>query len=1089
MNDNFQSRYQKLNPEQQKAVDATEGPVMVIAGPGTGKTEILGARIANILQKQSDINPTNILCLTYTNAGVVAMRKRLLQFIGPAAHKVEIHTFHSFCNSIIQTHSERFGIKDQENISDLELHEILEKILDKLPAENPLFDRRGHFYLPHLRDLFSTMKSENWTVEDIEKSVQEYIQGLPEREGFFYKRKYKDFAAGDPKPEKIETEKEKCQKLVEGARLFPKFQKIMQDRGAYDFQDMIAWVIREFEKSPNFLADYQEKLQYILVDEFQDTNGSQKRLIDLLSSYWEDPNVFVVGDDDQSIYRFQGANLKNILDFYLQYKDSVQTITIDKNYRSSQGILDAAEKIIEKNSERLTNAIPNLQKKLTAQNPAFADIKKSPKLWACQNPLHEQWAIIESLKKSQEQKEKLSDIAVIYQKHKQVAELVKLCESQKIPIQIKENTDIFSLPFFQNILDILIWLYENQENLGQRDDIWFRLAHSQFFDLDPQDLASLMIGRQILRKNSEKVGGLDENKSSLQKDGVVKNKNDKNLQNDQLGLFLYENREGNQCIKSGKLLDNTFLSQDKNRFLHYICSSEELLQQLQIKSPEKIQKFHNFLLELLQDLCSESFLSFIGKLVSRPEILETSLKSEDKALYLQVLRTLLDYIKQEVQNDPEFSLKKFLEKMSRMQVHGLRWPIIRHVGEKEGVQFVTAHSSKGLEFKKVFVIGVDKKEWDKESRNFGKFFYPDTLTLSNTGDAMEEKRRLFFVALTRAQEALVITYSQNDLNNKPIDPSSFISELSDSLPVEQKSFDDDVILEAEMLLLQSLGNNVGVPLVGAQLNGSQKSPNIFLDQMLADYSLSPTHLNKYLKCPIQFYYENLLKIPAVMPATALFGTAMHRVLELAFRQHQKTSKFPNSEEAKNIFTRVMQKYEGSFKSAEFIKLCKEGEKNVENLWKKYVKLWNTDVLLEYSIKTEVKGVPISGKLDKIEFGKDNRVKVIDYKTGKPQNAKNRLQGPNEKNDGLGGDYWRQIIFYKVLIEQDPAKKWIWDGGVMDFIEPDKKGAFHQFEIEINPEHENLVKSQVQETYQNIQDQKFDAGCGECQWCEFKSQVS
>jgi DNA helicase-2/ATP-dependent DNA helicase PcrA len=1025
----FETRYQKLNPQQRQAVDTTEGPVMVIAGPGTGKTEILGARIARILEKQAGINPSNILCLTYTNAGVIAMRKRLLQFIGPAAHKAEIHTFHSFCNQIIQSHPERFHIRDQENISDLDRHEILEKILDTLPADHPLFDRRGYFYLPHLQNLFSTMKSENWTPEDIEKTTHEYIKNLPEREGFFYKRKYKTFAKGDPKPEKIEAEKEKCEKLLAGAQLFPEFQHRMQDRGAYDFHDMIAWTIQHFEKEPHFLADYQEKFQYILVDEFQDTNGLQKRLIDLLCNYWDDPNIFVVGDDDQSIYRFQGANLKNILDFYQQYKSSVQTITIDKNYRSSQKILDAAENMIEKNTERLTQKIPGLQKKLTAHNTQAAKIQKAPELWGCQNPLHEQWAIIQSLKKSQKNGEDLNNIAIIYQKHRQVQELIKLCESEKIPIQVKENTDIFSLSFFQHILDMLTWLEANKKNLGQRDDLWFRLAHSEFFRLDPQDMTSLMIGRQILRKNSD----------------------EKNI-----------------------------IESDKNKFLHHICINKDLLQACQTQNPEAIQKFHNFFLSLLTDLQAEPFLVFMGKFFARTEILETALKSPQKAIYLQGLRTLLDDIKQEVKKDPEFSLPKFLAKISRMKTHGLRWPMVRHTGGKEGVQLMTAHASKGLEFKKVFIMGVDKKEWDREGRPMGAFFYPDTLLLSNAGDFMEERRRLFFVAMTRAQEELVIAYSENDLNNKPLDPSIFISELSEDLPVIPKCFDDDIILKAETELLQSYGIKNSEDIFSKAMSSGVEN---LLDTILADYSLSPTHLNKYLQCPTQFYYENILKIPAVMPPAALFGTALHRVLELSFIQMKNTGNFPTISEAHQSFANIMQKYKGAFKKEEFEKLCKSGEKNVENLWKKCVPLWNREVLVEYRIKTEVDGIPISGKLDKIEFGLDNRIKVIDYKTGKPQYAKEKLKGPQEKNEGLGGDYWRQIVFYKILIDADPSKKWVWDGGIMDFIEPDKKGEFHPYEVPVSSEDEALVRSQIQETYKNIQDRKFEGGCGECVWCK------
>src|SRR6187401_1578774 len=210
----FAEEYIKLNEQQQKAVDAIEGPVMVIAGPGTGKTQILASRIGKILL-DTDASPENILCLTYTDAGVVTMRKRLLQFIGSDAYKVNIYTFHAFCNDVIQENLSLFEKTALDPISDLERIELFKELIDSFPKNHPLKRYRGdvYFEINNLQHLFSNMKKEGWTPEFINRKIDEYIKDIAERDEFIYKRKFKQFNAGDLKKDKIEEEKERKGKL------------------------------------------------------------------------------------------------------------------------------------------------------------------------------------------------------------------------------------------------------------------------------------------------------------------------------------------------------------------------------------------------------------------------------------------------------------------------------------------------------------------------------------------------------------------------------------------------------------------------------------------------------------------------------------------------------------------------------------------------------------------------------------------------------------------------------------------------------------------------------------------------------------
>ncbi len=210
----FSEVYTQLNTAQRFAVDTIEGPVMVIAGPGTGKTQILAARIGKILL-DTDALPENVLCLTYTDAGAIAMRRRLQQFIGADAYKVNIYTFHAFCNDVIQDNLHLFEKNSLDAISELESIQLFKNLVDGFPKNHPLKRYRGDVYyeVSSLRSLFSTMKREGWTPGFIIQKIDDYLKDLPLRDEFVYKRKYKNFNAGDLKQDKIEEARDRMEKL------------------------------------------------------------------------------------------------------------------------------------------------------------------------------------------------------------------------------------------------------------------------------------------------------------------------------------------------------------------------------------------------------------------------------------------------------------------------------------------------------------------------------------------------------------------------------------------------------------------------------------------------------------------------------------------------------------------------------------------------------------------------------------------------------------------------------------------------------------------------------------------------------------
>jgi len=294
-NEKFNQALAQLNAEQLAAVNQVDGPVLVIAGPGTGKTQILAARIGKILL-ETDAKAGEILCLTYTDAGAVAMRKRLFEFIGPEAYRVNIYTFHAFCNEIIQENLEYFGKLTLDALSDLESAMFFRELVDEFPNDHLLKRFTGDIYYdaPRLKSLFSDMKKENWTAEAIQKAVEEYLADLPLREEYVYKRANaaKGIKVGDLKQKEIDAAKEKMEKLLAAVGEYQNFDAKMKARSRYDYDDMIQWVLKAFRENEDLLRRYQERYQYILVDEFQDTSGSQNELLKFMLNYWDTPPEF-----------------------------------------------------------------------------------------------------------------------------------------------------------------------------------------------------------------------------------------------------------------------------------------------------------------------------------------------------------------------------------------------------------------------------------------------------------------------------------------------------------------------------------------------------------------------------------------------------------------------------------------------------------------------------------------------------------------------------------------------------------------------------------------------------------------------------
>jgi DNA helicase-2/ATP-dependent DNA helicase PcrA len=479
---NFTEIFNNLNPAQSKAANTLEGAIMVIAGAGTGKTQTLAARAANMLRAEQMIDPQNILALTFTDAASYAMRKRLVDMVGTEAYRMGIYTFHAWCNEIIQDNSYLFGINDLEPASELEINNIIKVIIDEIPKESVLYRLKGekYFELPRLKNLFSYMKRENMDYEIISYKVKRYLDDLPTREEYIYKKNGKDYKQGDIKFKAIAEETLKMNYLLEGANMLCRYDELMQDSKRYDFDDMIRWVIVQFQSNDNLLRNYQERYQYIMIDEFQDTNGSQMKLIELLASYWENPNLFVVGDDDQTIYEFGGARLKNMKDFLEKYK--AEMIFLNENYRSDQSILDVAGRVIEHNSQRIL-PIKNLTSHLVC----------NPVIYLCEaaNIMNEEAFVFGQVTELIKIGIEPGDIAVLFRKHRQGENLIRMFKNTGIPVNVKRSIDILTEPIVLHLIKMVN--YFTVSDPSAKMSMAFEIMHYPYFGNNIQELHAIQI--------------------------------------------------------------------------------------------------------------------------------------------------------------------------------------------------------------------------------------------------------------------------------------------------------------------------------------------------------------------------------------------------------------------------------------------------------------------------------------------------------------------------------------------------------------------------------------------------------------------
>lgn len=1051
----FDERFGRLNSRQQDAVKATEGPVAVIAGPGTGKTELVSVRIANILKK-SDASAENILCLTYTDAGVLAMRERLIETIGADAYKINIFTFHAFGSMIMnQNMSLFFDDLPFRPATPIKTHQIMTSILDALPHGHTFRSRSAeHTKTKALLGAISDIKKAGLTNAELQQIIASNDIDIDRAEAIFQPfisqristaliDKYSEAALslaalqGDTLPNNIPTyldtvrksllralleveetgknkpisdwkgewfeknhqgnhvlkDRKRQSELKALSQIYEQYMDVMNKEQVYDYDDMILMTLAALKNNKELLYNLQEKYQYILIDEFQDTNQAQMEIIyQLIDQPLNEgsPNILIVGDDDQAIYGFQGADSSNITTF-LEKIPKTQLIVLSDNYRSSQSILDSARDVILSGEERLENTIADLNKQLTAHNEpdkteviinTYADVGS------------EYQAVAQSVNQLIDEGVNPSSIAILARNHKHLVALLPFFAQQNIPVTYDKYDDALNLDsiiFLEKLID------------------FFNLINQQSYE-DAQALLP-----EILAHPSWGLGA-----ETLWELGIRAYKED---------IFWYEALK--TIPETEPIYDWLTSTALKMRTL----SLEQAIDALTNDSPFYEYYFSAKALENNPT----SYLLHLNALIA-------------------VRSALLEHLVDE--NNP--TIKDFSDFIKLNRAINQSIGINQNVAtvKNKSVNLITAHGAKGLEFDHVFIVNANDNIWGTTVRkNSSGFSYPSNLHLAPSGDTLDERIRLFYVAITRAKETLSISHSRLGHTNKQAFRTSF---LNDAVwPINEHPATDSLDEQIEQAIT-SWSSHITTP------NSTLKE---LLASKLANFRLSASAINSFIDLsyggPQNFLLYNLLNFPSASSANMTYGSAMHKALEKAHLHFNKHSQTQPLEDTVANFEKALEKYRIDKNEQEHY--TDRGVKALHAfLASDYAKM-NKNQKPEVNFNNQqavYDNVPLTGKTDVFEIDDTQKTIIVtDYKTGKPS--------PDWKGKSPYGkiklhQYKQQLMFYRLLIENSrDYSKYKFKNGYLSFVEPDEHGQIHRLDATFTEDEYKQFKQLVKAVYQRI----------------------
>ena len=1036
-----------LNENQRKAVEHLDGPLLVLAGPGTGKTQLLSERVAYIL-KHTDTNPENILCLTFTDAGAMNMRERLKTVIGQDALKVNIGTYHAFGSEILaqyKNYSEDYDRQLDSPIDDITQFKIIKEIQDNLPgndilrgdkvrdimgviseakkaglteddlmkiakknmedseilsnAISPLLlnvvpykfkeSLKGayqpiHELLKDYSDLKPVTKNIERSIAAMARELNDAMASALEKGSVGSLSKWKDdYFEKDEKGNYRLKDRIRNKKLLSVANVMKQYQDYLNENGLFDFNDMIEEAVRILNTDTGFKLTLEERYQFILLDEFQDTNPSQFAIVKAITDY-EKPNIMAVGDDDQAIFEFQGALSSNLSDYQKYYNSEV--IPLVENYRSTQEVLDFARKIINQAPDRFAD------KELIAHKEPLA-----------KSGLHR----IEFLSSDQE-------YGFVANK---ISELVKSGVKQNEIAVISYKTKYFEplLPYLKEHEEIKI-AYEKRDDLFLDDKIHQIISIVKYVDETAKQRVPSVQIMEILSYPFFKV----------------------------------------PMVEVIRLIGQARVAHESA--FDYLAKSED----------EAVADAMSFLAGLVAKTFTEPLDIIIDTIVKKMDI--DSLDAYERFTFYDNLASLKGKIAKHF-GEKQLKASDLVELVDDYTSANMPLTVTSPYRDAdEAVQILTAHKAKGLEFEYVFILTADHSAWGSGKGNNNLLFLPNNLTqIRHTGMTDGERIRILYVALTRAKHTIYITNALHDYNNKEQDRLEYFAENIMKVDGEEKL--------ASPYLPSGFGETrYAIPSVEVREKSVKNWVSSYVDKMpdvrllykerIKNWKMSASALTSFIDIvyagPQSFFKSYVLNTPREPETESLVtGTLMHSVFEAV------TNKGISNDEAIQLFLEELDKYDVESQIKQKIR-----EKGPEYLlvaldeFGDILRNGEAEVNLGPD-KLVVDGIPVTGKVDHITIDEENKaIEIYDFKTSQYHSNKWRSHNTLYK-------YMLQLEFYKLLLKNSPRySKYKIEKAHILFVIPDNDGLVYDKEYIFNDDDEAELHALMQAVYKQVMSLDF-----------------
>jgi DNA helicase II / ATP-dependent DNA helicase PcrA len=897
-NENLE-RNADLNPGQRAAVEHGDGPLLVVAGAGTGKTRVIIERIRNLLETKADLAGESILGLTFTDKAAAQMKYRVVKVIGERAAGVWLSTFHKFClEKILQATN-----PDSQPLDEIDHKILLRRHIGELDLKH--FRRLqdpGEFISDFVK-FFSRCQDELVTPEDYER----FVAGL---------RKKHDASKKLLEPDALQIAEDEVARQEELARVYRISERLLRARNLLTFGEQLMHSVQLLRSDSALLKQMHEQYRYILVDEFQDTNIAQLELLWLLAG--ERRNIVAVGDDDQAIYRFRGASFGSFTIFLKRFCGVTDAklgpatkkflVSLSQNYRSTQRILRVAGEVIRHNEK--SPLLP--PKALTTENREGEQIR----IAEFGMPEEEAYWVASEIERLHAAGAPWRQFAVLYRKHTHREKLVDGLRRREIPFVIRKLSILSSTL----VRDLLAWL---RLIVVPGDNVaCARVLAAPYWGLEPRDLVRL----------AERA-----------------DKNHRRPLGDELETAQNE-APFNERGRLGELV--------------------QLLNQLR------------------QSAKRSSATELLDELITGLAV--TPLPSDQDRYYLD---RFVKFVKEWERKSEEKQLRHFIEYLAYFYEAGGDIALEEEISD-DAVQLMTVHSAKGLEFPHVFILRVSKNDFPSGPRKVVFEFPPEMMKEEQPkGDfQLQEERRLFYVALTRAERQLTLS----TLVNKRKKPSPFLDDFLTNAKIKT--------LDTHQLLPQ-VHVPPAVETAGPEADssdptqlfppGSERSraysrvalwAKAFHPPRPEPLQLSASAIDAYDRCPMQYMFKYVWGIRGGAHAMATFGNVMHRTIKEFIAEHGKRKKF--------LFEEVCAIYDREWSAAGFIdeyheqEYRKAGREQLEVFHRSYcgapADVLHQEKTFELPLEHDV---IVTGRMDQVNRIEGNQVEIIDYKTGRPKDVK------------------------------------------------------------------------------------------------------